>query len=344
MKHFILSLTLFCLAATAFSLPSLFDRKSFKVYDIKNIDTDLTWENIDIQKSDEIDNILVEVYCNNKKWAPEVKSSGSTLIVKAKKKSYSSLEPKKCTVILKIPASAEFDTVSLSATSGEIHSQIEINAEKFDSSTTSGDHSFTVDIFAKKISFSSTSGSIFAQAVIGDELKVNSTSGSIFIKTFDGQSCSINSTSGSQKLTNAKINKIISKATSGSVTVEGQVLQSFDIGTTSGTIGLELDDAPLNNSRASSTSGTIFLGLPGNADFSLSVSTTSGSFTNAITRERQVSHVDYTGDINNGGAKIALSSTSGNISIDSNNGATGQAAATRTEPDVPVVSFDEPIF
>ena len=304
MKKLVLTFALLLFATTSFSLPSLFDRQLFKVYDIKNIDTDLTWENIDIQECDEIDNILVEIYCNNKKWAPQIKNSGSTVIVKSKKKSYSAFEPKKCTVIFKIPASAEFDTVSLSTTSGDI----------------------------------------FAQALICDSLHASSTSGSIFVKTFDGQTCSFNSTSGSQKLTNAKVNKTVNKATSGSITVEGQVLQSFDIGTTSGTIGMELDDAPLSKSRVSSTSGTIFLGLPGNANFSLSVSTTSGSFTNAITREKHGSHVDYSGDINNGGAQITLSSTSGNISIDSNNGVTGKKAVKNTETDIPVVSFEDPIF
>ena len=304
MKKLVLTFALLLFATTAFSLPSLFDRQLFKVYDIKNIDTDLTWENIDIQECDEIDNILVEIYCNNKKWAPQIKSSGSTVIVKSKKKSYSAFEPKKCTVIFKIPASAEFDLISLSTTSGDI----------------------------------------FAQALICDSLHASSTSGSIFVKTFDGQTCSFNSTSGSQKLTNAKVNKTVNKATSGSITVEGQVLQAFDIGTTSGTIGMELDDAPLSKSRVSSTSGTIFLGLPGNANFSLSVSTTSGSFTNAITREKHGSHVDYSGDINNGGAQITLSSTSGNISIDSNNGVTGKKAVKNSDTDIPVVSFDEPIF
>ena len=344
MKKLVLTFALLLFATTSFSLPSLFDRQLFKVYDIKNIDTDLTWENIDIQECDEIDNILVEIYCNNKKWAPQIKNSGSTVIVKSKKKSYSAFEPKKCTVIFKIPASAEFDSISLSATSGDIHSQIEMNAEKFTSSTTSGNQSFTVEIFAQNVSLTATSGNVFAQALICDSLHASSTSGSIFVKTFDGQTCSFNSTSGSQKLTNAKVNKTVNKATSGSITVEGQVLQAFDIGTTSGTIGMELDDAPLSKSRVSSTSGTIFLGLPGNANFSLSVSTTSGSFTNAITREKHGSHVDYSGDINNGGAQITLSSTSGNISIDSNNGVTGKKAIKNTDTDIPVVSFDEPIF
>ena len=344
MKHFILSLTLFCLAVTAFALPSLFDRQLFKVYNTKNINIDLTWENLDIQQSDEIDNILVEIYCNNRKWAPEVKSSGSTIIVRAKKKSYSTLVQKKCTVIMRIPSSIEFDTVSLSATSGEIHTQIEINAERFDSSTTSGDLSLTEAIFAQKISLSSTSGDIFAEAIFGDELKANSTSGSIYVKTFEGKSGSFNSTSGSQKLTNTKVQKITNKSTSGSITVEGQVLQAFDMDSTSGTIGLELDDVPFNSSRASSTSGTIFMGVPGNAGFILSVQTTGGSFTNAITREKLGSHVDYKGEINNGGPKISLSSTSGNITIDSSNGVMGRAADKKTDAEVPVVSFEDTIF
>ena len=344
MKKLLLTVSIFALAtASAFALPKLLQRELFKVNQIDTLAFNLTWENLRIEECDEAENILIEIYCNKAKYAPLIKSSGSSIKVQSREAS-SWFGNKKCTVIARIPSGAQFQTFSMATSSGNIHSQMQINAENFASKTTSGNQSITAEIFTQSTIISSTSGSIYVETVFGNKLDVSASSGSINVNAFDGKDCSIKASSGSVKLTNAKLDKVKMETSSGSITLEGKVYEAFDLSATSGRIGLELDDAPINKSRAKTSSGSIFLGLPGNADFSLWVQTSSGSFTNALTREKLTDHVNYTQDMNNGGATIILSATSGNIYIDSNNGASAKISAPSIDPDIPVVSFDDPIF
>lgn len=345
MKKLLLSLSLFgFVAVSAFTLPKLLQRELFKVYEIENVDFNLTWEDLRIEECDEFENILIEIYCNKKQYAPSIKTNGNTLIVQSNATQFSPFASKKCTVIAKIPSTASFEKFHMSTSSGSIRSQMVITSENFTSSSTSGSQSISVEIFAKNAKVNSTSGSIFLETVFGDNLQVSASSGSVNVNGFDGKNISIETSSGSIKLKNAKLDKAIVKATSGSITIEGQILNAFDVSASSGSVGMELDDAPLSNSRVKTTSGSIFVGVPGNADFSLFAQTTSGGFVNALTHEKIGDHANYTKDINNGGATVILSSTSGSITIDSNNGVTAKIKETSIDPDIPVVSFDDPIF
>ena len=345
MKKIFLSLSLLCLAATAFALPDFIERQLFKASETKNLSFDLAWEDIDIQENNEAGTIQVEVYCDKKKYAPTITFSNSTIYVKSNKNKPSfGIQNLKSTVIVKIPANTQFKTINLETTSGDVHTQIILNTDTFSTVSTSGDQSFTTSIFAQNATFKATSGDVFVDSLYGQNLKAETTSGSIKFNKFEGQNVSLKATSGSVKLTNTAIEKALVETTSGSVTIEGTVSNAFDLTATSGTIGLELNNTPAARSRITTTSGTIFVGLPGNADFSLWVRTTGGSFTNAITKEKISDHVNYKQDINNGGAMIMLSATSGRITVDSNNGITGKIIDDKIDQDVPVVSFDDPIF
>ena len=345
MKKFLLSLSLFgIMASAAFCLPKLLQRESFGVYDIENIDFNLSWENISIQNNNESTDILIEIYCNKEKFAPTITEAGSTIILKSSKKSSSAFETKNCTVLLKIPSDAQFETFEMGTTSGNIHSQTVINSTRLISSSTSGSQSFTEETFVQNAKFSSTSGSIFVEAAFGETLQVSATSGSINVQGFDGQSCSLDATSGSVKLRKASLDKLKIKTTSGSISLEGQVSQAFDVSATSGTIGLELESAPAANSRVFATSGSIFVGIPGSSSFSLMVQTTSGTFVNALTKEKVSGHVNYTRDINNGGATVVLTATSGRITVDSNDGVTAIVNTPSIDPEIPVVTFEDTIF
>ena len=305
MKKLFLSFVLVLFASSAFSLPQLLEKQSYKVRNIEDLAFDLIWEELEIQQSNEPDSISIEIYCNKEKYAPKIKSSGSSIYVKSTVKNFISLGTNvKCTVIARIPSNT--------------------NIEKFKMST--------------------TSGNISADYIYSEKLVASSTSGSISVNGFNGEKCTINSTSGKIKLVNANTEEAKLTSTSGSITLEGIVSQAFDISSTSGTIGIELNTVPDNNSRATATSGTIFVGIPGDSNFSLNVQTTSGSFTNAFTKETIGYHVSYKADINNGGPKIILSSTSGRITVDSTNGVITNNNNTSAESDIPVVSFDDPIF
>lgn len=351
MKKSLLFLSLFSITMTsAFSLPDLLSRDLFKVNQIDKIEFDLSWENIDIQECDEAENILVEIYCNKEKYAPKIKTSGSTLIVKSVKTPSFGLISKKCTVILRVPNNVKFDKALFETTSGNIHSQMVLNANSLKFSSTSGYQSITVEVFADNAVFESTSGSIFAETVVGKKLKMSATSGKISINAFDGESCSLEATSGSIKMLKTKTQQAKISTTSGNISCEGGITDAFDVSSSSGTIGLELDDAPESKSRVSSTSGTIFVGVPGNANFSVRAETTSGAFVNTLTNEKVGSSANYRRDINNGGALLILSSTSGRITLDSTDGITARGNDTTTDSfdsideDIPVVTFDDPIF
>ena len=346
MKRILFSLFLILTTSTLFALPDLIEKQAIKTSGTNTINLDLAWEDVEIQESNQSGTIIVEIYCNKKKWAPEIKASGSSVTVKSiSLKNYISIgEQRKCTVIVKIPDNTQLQTINLETTSGDIHSQTVINADSFSTKSSSGDQSFTSKIFAKTATFASTSGDIFVDSLYSPNLKASSTSGSIKFNTYEGQNASLGATSGSIKLTNATIEKGLINTTSGSITVEGTISNAFDVSATSGTIGLELNSAPSSRSRATATSGTIFVGLPGNDDFSLWVQTTSGTFTNAITKEKISSHANYKQDINKGGVVIMLSSTSGRITVDSSNGFTAKIVEDKIDTDVPIVSFDDPIF
>ncbi len=341
MKKILPVVSLIFFAANSFALPNLIERQSFKVRDIKNLDINLSWENLDIQECDEKDNILVEVFCNNKKYAPEVKSAGSTIYVESQRNNKSFFTNKKCTVIVRIPSTAEFKEAGFLSTSGNIHSQMVITAEKFTCTSTSGGLSITEEVYAKDAAFKASSGNIFIEGIFGEKLSAITTSGTININKSSAEDCSVSATSGRLKLSNAELGQAKLKTTSGSISLQGQVLQAFDISSTSGNLGIELTDNPDSNSRAASTSGSIFLGLPGNAAFSLTVLTTSGSFTNGFRKEKLGSHADYKADINGGGANIKLSATSGNITVDSNDLFGINAKSSSADADIPVVIFDD---
>ena len=74
------------------------------------------------------------------------------------------------------------------------------------------------------------------------------------------------------------------------------------------------------------------------------VQTTSGTFVNALTKEKVSSHVNYTRDINNGGATVVLTATSGRITVDSNDGVTAIVNTPSIDPEIPVVTFEDTIF
>ena len=328
-------------AASSFALPNLLDRQLFKVRNIENLDVNLSWENLDIQECDEADNILVEVYCNNKRYAPDVKAVGSTIIIETNKYDRSFFVNKKCTVILRLPSTAKFGKARLTTTSGDIHSQMVITAKNFTATATSGDLSITEEVFADEAAFKATSGNIYIEGVFGEKLSAGTTSGSININKSSAEDCSVSATSGRLKLSNVELEQAKLETTSGSISLQGQVRQAFDISSTSGNLGLELDNGPVGNSRATATSGSIFLGLPGDANFSLNVSTTSGSFTNGFRKEKLGSHVSYNSDINGGGAAIKLTATSGNITVDSNDVFGAKDKGSSEASDIPVVIFDD---
>ena len=343
MKKLLLSFMLFGIMSSLFSLPTLLNRKQFNVHDINDLAIDLSWENLELQECNDSSTILVEIYCNKKDYAPQLSTRGSKLVVKSKKNT-GFFSRHDCTVILKLPSSKTFDVSAFRTTSGHIQCQAFLKTNNLTVQTTSGYTSFTVPSYADISSFDATSGNIFIDSLYGKKLQIKATSSSIKVEKFEGDYCSVHATSGSIKLREISSKEVYINATSGSITVEGDVTNSLGINATSGTVGVELETVPEENTMITTTSGTIFTAFPENADYSVMVTTVSGAFINAITGETIISSVHYKRNINEGGPFVMLTATSGRITLDSTNSFASKTTEVTENPDIPVVSFDDPIF
>ena len=345
MKKAILSILLLSLSFAGFSLPKLFSEDSADAYNIKNISVDLSWENLIIQQSNDSQTIFVYIYCNKYDYVPGVSFSNSKLTIKSKKTSGFFFNNYDCTVIVKLPSSSSFDVVALRTTSGDINSETVIEAGVLYVVSTSGDQTFALRTNADDTSFTATSGDIKIDSSIGAKLKVETTSGSITVGQFEGTMFSAKATSGTIKLSQIYTEDAFIDTTSGSISLDGTVTENLGVNATSGTVGLILQTVPADKTAVSTTSGTIFTALPGNADFSIIAKTTSGAFINTMTGEKVSSSVNYKRDMNEGGPLVMFSATSGRVTLDSIEGNYPVVnIGKQTESDIPVVSFDDPIF
>ena len=370
MKKQILTTTLTLLAAAKmFALPPLLGDTSYKASSIDNLDINMSWENLQIKEARQDNNILVEVYCNKKKYAPDVKLSSSTLVIDSapSKIHLFSFERKNCTVIIYLPSGKKFNKTSIRLSSGSLQEATDLSAESIHLQLSSGNINCGY-LKAQTIQTISSSGSIKLEGINASDALVQASSGTISTgdiqaQTFTAKTSSGNiktdslrsneavfsATSGSIKLKDATVQDISLSTTSGGISVDGLLANKISASASSGTIGLELNGAPTKKSSVSATSGTIFISMPKDAAATIRATTASGGFVNAFTKERINSHADYENQINGGGAVLSLSTSSGRITVDvgkgvSASGYTNSSRVTDDDGDSPVVTVDRPIF
>ena len=174
-----------------------------------------------------------------------------------------------------------------------------------------------------------------------EKSSIHISSGDVSVNNFTSQESVFTSSSGNIKLNIFETQKLHCSASSGNITAKGLICQSFKASTSSGTIGLELDNTPIKKSEVSTSSGTVYVSLPGNSSVNIKATTSSGSFTNAFTKERITSHAGYSGSINGGGAEIIFSSSSGSITVDSNDSVSSTRSLLENDTDIPVVIFED---
>ena len=366
MKKQLLAVTLSLLAATKMSaLPPLLGDTSYKASSVDNLDFNMSWENLQI-KNGSSDYVIVEVYCDKKKFAPKLRLSNSTLFIDSVSMHnlLMPVGPKHCTVIVYLPPEKEFENIMIKLSSGTLEetSRISTGTLKIQISSGNINTGFLTAKLATVIASSgainmeglssqktivqTSSGKINLDSIKTQDLVVQATSGSIKINSIDSGTTALSATSGSIKLKDVMAKKFDMTTTSGGISVEGLLSDSFAISSTSGTIGLELKDVPSNKSRVASTSGTIFTSLPKNAAASLQAKTVSGSFVNSFTKEKINSPVDYKADINGGGTLLSFNAISGRITVDVGKGIAElrehPAQTGKSENDV--VQVDRPIF
>ena len=319
MKKIFTAILLALLAAGAFAKPNLYEKTEFGASAIDEISITLSSEDLEIKETYDTSSIVVEVYCNNKKFAPEVSVSGSSLYIQgnAAKTFFSTPTGFSCSVILYVPQKKDFDEITFKASSGDITIDRTLSAKKLISiSTSSGDINSTKGLFADSIKVSASSGEIDLYNLDADDFTLNSTSGDISVKKFTGGTGSVHSTSGTIKADDFASEYAQFKSTSGSISVKKLDCDYFDVENTSGGITLELTNSPAATSSAECTSGDIDIYLPMRAKFSVDVSCTSGTFRDKFNNNRMNPRDNYRMDYNGGGALLKLRTSSGSITLD----------------------------
>lgn len=320
MKRLIAILFLTSLAAGVFALPNLLKKEEFGANAIENLDFSLTMENLKIEETLDSSIIEVEIYCNYKKFIPEVSVSGSTLYIESSRKGVSFFPNPtglSCTLIVYVPQKKDFREIDIHASSGDIEISRQLSAkDKICITTSSGDINSNKGLFADEITVNASSGDIDLYNIDADEFKVHTTSGDCTVRKFTGEEGDIHSTSGDIKADDFASEYAKFSSTSGSISVKKLDCDYFDVDSTSGSITIELKNAPAASSSIGCTSGDVDLYLPLRSKFSVEVSCTSGTFRDKFNNNRMNPRETYKMDYNGGGSVIKLHTTSGDITLD----------------------------
>ena len=299
MKKSILTLGLGLLAATnLFSLPSVLGKTDYKSSAVSHLDFNLSWENLIIQKTNSSSNVLVEVYCNKRRFAPTVKLSGSTLLIESapSKIHFFFYEKKECSVIVSIPEGKEFDKVNIILSSGDIEqidqlyaSQINIqtssgnmeninnlNAKLIDLQSSSGEMKHIDQLKASQISIKSSSGNQKEISRLqADSITVTASSGNIFVDQILTKDAKLTTTSGNINIQNLDCTQASLSASSGNIKVSDGLTKNITLKATSGTISAK--NLLADSFDVSTSSGTIGFELKDAPVSNSSISTASGT-------------------------------------------------------------------
>ena len=312
MKKLIIGTLLLSLASSVFALPNLLDKQEVTESSIKNLNFGLAWENLEIQETYG-NTIDVEIYSNNRKASPRIKTSGSTLYIDS---TSSFAIGTRCTVIVYIPQHKNFNEIELKASSGEITVKTLLSAQKIFITTSSGEIYSEQGLYADTIKLRASSGDIEANNLDANDFTAETSSGEILIKQYTGSTGTLTATSGEIELNGFAAEYTSFKTTSGEIEVKQLDCDYFDAKSTSGEIYLELINAPLAKSSATSTSGSINIILPKDASFEVASHSNSGTLKNKFTSNKFVPRDTYYEKINGGGPLLELSTTSGSIEVE----------------------------
>lgn len=312
MKKLIIGTLLLSLASSIFALPNLLDKQEVTESSIKNLNFGLAWENLEIQETYG-NTIDVEIYSNNRKASPLIKTSGSTLYIDS---TSSFAIGTRCTVIVYIPQHKNFNEIELKASSGEITVKTLLSAQKIFITTSSGEIYSEQGLYADTIKLRASSGDIEAHNLDANDFTAETSSGEILIKQYTGSTGTLTATSGEIEVNGFAAEYTSFKTTSGEIEVKQLDCDYFDAKSTSGEIYLELINAPLAKSSATSTSGSINIILPKDASFEVASHSNSGTLKNKFTSNKFVPRDTYYEKINGGGPLLELSTTSGSIEVE----------------------------
>lgn len=269
------SLLILGAASTLFALPAHLGSTDYKASSINNFDFNLSWENVQLEPTGGHE-IVVDIYCNKKKFAPKVKLVSDTLIIESIpiRVQLFTFEKRDCTVIVKVPQEKSFDQIKIHTSSGDIKSSLSFDAETIYLQASSGNIKIEEQISStKEAVIKTSSGSSFVDFVHTNKLSVNASSGNITLGKADSQSAQVETSSGDIHIDSGSAKNLYLSASSGDITCNNFSAGESTIRTTSGNIKLKDFDATTFVSSASS--GNITARNLGCQSFD--VSTTSGT-------------------------------------------------------------------
>ncbi len=293
------SLSSFLILGTAsalFALPPQLGSTNYKASSINNFDFNLSWENVLLEPTSEHE-IVVDIYCNKKKFAPRVKLVSDTLIIESIPihSQIFTFERKNCTVIVKVPQEKGFDEFKIHTSSGDIKSSISFDADTILLQASSGSIKTEEQISSSKEAIIRTSsGNTVIDFIHTNKLSVNASSGNITLEKADSQTAKVETSSGYIHINSGSANTLSLSASSGDISCNNFSSEESTIRTTSGSIKLKNFDTTTfvssassgnitarnlgcQNFEVSSTSGTIGLEFADAPISKSSVSSSSGT-------------------------------------------------------------------
>ena len=318
MKKTLICSILSIFAFGLFAAPNFLEKKDFDHSSIKNLDFDLSWENLEVKETFDT-NITIEVYCNDKRYAPAIKASDSTISINSKQNNFNFFSwgtGTRCTLVVYIPQGKNFKDIDIQSSSGEQKYETELRAKYIDLSASSGDIKSEKGLFADEIKIRVSSGEIYAKNLDADTLYVEASSGDIEINQYTGGTGSIKASSGEIEVDGFAVEYAKFETSSGEITVKNLDCDYFDFSSTSGEQYASLKNAPIAKSKMQASSGDITLIVPKNADFQVDVHSSSGTFKDGFSNNKFVPRETYHERINAGGPLIEINTSSGSIELD----------------------------
>ena len=288
------------------------NNESFLKNQISNIEIKLICEDLEIKETYG-DEILIEVYCNNRKKAPVIECKNETLYISSKVNF--TVFGFICKVKVYLPANQKFSNVKIEGTSSDI-SIDSLYSEDFYLDTTSGEIECTNLSIENNSIITSTSGEIDIEEISTKELTSKTTSGEISFGKISCDTATITSNSGEINIDDFYGEYFKVNTTSGEIDIYNIDTEYFAAGSTSGEISLDFKKIISAKSQIKTTSGEINIFVPKNSSFNVAVSSSSGTFKDKISGNRLTPRSEYIQKYNEGGAQMTIRTTSGNISLE----------------------------
>lgn len=293
--------------------PNLIFERTYSSSEIKNIDINLSYEEIEFSESHSKD-FSLELFSNNNKLLPKITHTNNTIKIITTNKETTIGDI--CKIILYIPKDCRLQNLIIKDIN-KTNKIINLN-----------------NIKADTISINTNKSNISGQYIYGD-LTINTNEGNIDFYKILSEKCSIFTKNGQISIKNANFNQLYAisqsknikienftgeylyiKNTTGTISADNITADYFDIQNDLGDSSISILEVPTGSSFIKSKSGFIQLFVPVKQDFNLIVHSNNGTFYNKLEKKRFTPRHQYEKHYNKGGASITVNTVSGDIEVD----------------------------